>query len=214
MWNRANYEHDDENTSAGYFCAFCGCRTVTVEHYKAAMLLSGAGDALGYRNQQWEYNESGATIHKVRCSMPMFPNLGFLMTVDKNIPGINLILCPVMFYFVNVLQDRIDQLANYDRTSRHQFCTECKISAYSIQPIRSAYSLNETAKKEWDDVLSVPRVCLWLTMTAQKLPRNPTPWPSCLINSTDYPRPHALLPFTISGRGAQKRPRQGTIKDR
>ncbi|XP_057682517.1 ADP-ribosylarginine hydrolase isoform X1 [Corythoichthys intestinalis] len=39
-------------------------RTVTVEHYKAAMLLSGVGDALGYRNQKWEYNESGPDIHK------------------------------------------------------------------------------------------------------------------------------------------------------
>uniref|UniRef100_A0A3Q1FAH9 ADP-ribosylarginine hydrolase n=1 Tax=Acanthochromis polyacanthus TaxID=80966 RepID=A0A3Q1FAH9_9TELE len=36
-----------------------------VEHYKAAMLLSGAGDALGYRNQLWEYNSSGPAIHKV-----------------------------------------------------------------------------------------------------------------------------------------------------
>lgn len=36
-----------------------------MEHYKAAMLLSGAGDALGYRNQLWEYNESGPAIHKV-----------------------------------------------------------------------------------------------------------------------------------------------------
>uniref|UniRef100_A0A3P8VCW3 ADP-ribosylarginine hydrolase n=1 Tax=Cynoglossus semilaevis TaxID=244447 RepID=A0A3P8VCW3_CYNSE len=31
-------------------------------HYKAAMLLSGAGDALGYRNQLWEYNESGPHV--------------------------------------------------------------------------------------------------------------------------------------------------------
>lgn len=29
------------------------------------MLLSGAGDALGYRNQLWEYNESGPAIHQV-----------------------------------------------------------------------------------------------------------------------------------------------------
>lgn len=29
------------------------------------MLLSGVGDALGYRNQLWEYNESGPVIHQV-----------------------------------------------------------------------------------------------------------------------------------------------------
>ncbi|XP_024140239.1 ADP-ribosylarginine hydrolase isoform X1 [Oryzias melastigma] len=39
-------------------------RSATVEHYKAAMLLSGAGDALGYKNQLWEYNESGPAIHQ------------------------------------------------------------------------------------------------------------------------------------------------------
>uniref|UniRef100_A0A3Q1EKA2 ADP-ribosylarginine hydrolase n=1 Tax=Acanthochromis polyacanthus TaxID=80966 RepID=A0A3Q1EKA2_9TELE len=39
--------------------------TEFMEHYKAAMLLSGAGDALGYRNQLWEYNSSGPAIHKV-----------------------------------------------------------------------------------------------------------------------------------------------------
>lgn len=37
-----------------------------LEHYKAGMLLSGVGDALGYRNQLWEYNESGLAIHQVR----------------------------------------------------------------------------------------------------------------------------------------------------
>lgn len=30
-------------------------------------MLSGVGDALGYRNQLWEYNESGPAIHQVRA---------------------------------------------------------------------------------------------------------------------------------------------------
>ncbi|XP_051795439.1 ADP-ribosylhydrolase ARH1 isoform X1 [Acanthochromis polyacanthus] len=38
--------------------------SATVEHYKAAMLLSGVGDALGYRNQLWEFNDSGPEIQK------------------------------------------------------------------------------------------------------------------------------------------------------
>ncbi|CAM4708748.1 unnamed protein product [Leuciscus chuanchicus] len=36
----------------------------TADHYTAGMLLSGAGDALGYRNQLWEYNQSGPAIHQ------------------------------------------------------------------------------------------------------------------------------------------------------
>ncbi|XP_073683879.1 ADP-ribosylhydrolase ARH1-like isoform X2 [Garra rufa] len=36
----------------------------TVDHYTAGMLLSGVGDALGYRNQMWEYNQSGPAIHQ------------------------------------------------------------------------------------------------------------------------------------------------------
>ncbi|KAL6474911.1 hypothetical protein MHYP_G00159510 [Metynnis hypsauchen] len=39
-------------------------RPTTLEHYKAGMLLSGVGDALGYRNELWEYNESGPAIHQ------------------------------------------------------------------------------------------------------------------------------------------------------
>ncbi|XP_056324899.1 ADP-ribosylarginine hydrolase [Danio aesculapii] len=36
----------------------------TVDHYTTGMLLSAAGDALGYRNQLWEYNQSGPAIHQ------------------------------------------------------------------------------------------------------------------------------------------------------
>lgn len=38
--------------------------SATVEHYKASMLLSGVGDALGYRHGDWEFNFSGPDIHK------------------------------------------------------------------------------------------------------------------------------------------------------
>ncbi|CAJ0966980.1 unnamed protein product [Ranitomeya imitator] len=51
--------------------------------YVAAMLLSGAGDALGYRNQLWEYCKSGPQIHaelqalggldKIRAALPDWP---------------------------------------------------------------------------------------------------------------------------------------------
>lgn len=47
------------------------------------MVLSGAGDALGYRNQRWEYCTSGPQIHqelqelgglsKVRAALPDWP---------------------------------------------------------------------------------------------------------------------------------------------
>ncbi|XP_030630091.1 ADP-ribosylarginine hydrolase [Chanos chanos] len=39
-------------------------RSASLQDYKAGMLLSGVGDALGYRNQLWEYNQSGPVIHK------------------------------------------------------------------------------------------------------------------------------------------------------
>ncbi|XP_075687590.1 ADP-ribosylhydrolase ARH1-like [Rhinoderma darwinii] len=51
--------------------------------YAAAMLLSGTGDALGYRNQLWEYCKSGPQIHAelqelggledLRVSLPDWP---------------------------------------------------------------------------------------------------------------------------------------------
>jgi len=32
------------------------------EHYRASMVLSGVGDAIGYRNGMWEFCDSGAKI--------------------------------------------------------------------------------------------------------------------------------------------------------
>ncbi|XP_075949720.1 inactive ADP-ribosyltransferase arh2-like [Anarhichas minor] len=55
-------------------------RSATVEHYKAAMLLSGVGDALGYRNQLWEYNESGPAIHQE------LKELGGLKNIKAELP--------------------------------------------------------------------------------------------------------------------------------
>ena len=33
------------------------------EHYEASVVLSGVGDAIGYRNGMWEFCNSGAKIH-------------------------------------------------------------------------------------------------------------------------------------------------------
>ncbi|XP_063337356.1 ADP-ribosylarginine hydrolase isoform X1 [Pelmatolapia mariae] len=55
-------------------------RSATLELYKAAMLLSGVGDALGYRNQLWEYNESGPAIHQE------LQELGGLKNIKAELP--------------------------------------------------------------------------------------------------------------------------------
>ncbi|XP_068563154.1 ADP-ribosylhydrolase ARH1-like [Cebidichthys violaceus] len=44
------------------------------------MLLSGVGDALGYRNQLWEYNESGPAIHQE------LKELGGLKNIKAELP--------------------------------------------------------------------------------------------------------------------------------
>ncbi|KAM9424230.1 ADP-ribosylhydrolase ARH1-like [Pholidichthys leucotaenia] len=55
--------------------------SATVEHYKAAMLLSGVGDAMGYKNGQWEFNYSGPAIHKE------LKKLGGLKTIQVKLPN-------------------------------------------------------------------------------------------------------------------------------
>ena len=34
------------------------------ERYRAAMVLSGVGDAIGYKNGEWEFTRNGSTIHE------------------------------------------------------------------------------------------------------------------------------------------------------
>lgn len=39
------------------------------EKYVAVMLLSGVGDAMGYRKGKWEFDRDGAAIHKQLAKM-------------------------------------------------------------------------------------------------------------------------------------------------
>uniref|UniRef100_A0A8C5QUB3 ADP-ribosylarginine hydrolase n=1 Tax=Leptobrachium leishanense TaxID=445787 RepID=A0A8C5QUB3_9ANUR len=50
------------------------------DRYVAAMLLSAAGDALGYRNQRWEYCTSGPQIHSE------LQELGGLANITASLP--------------------------------------------------------------------------------------------------------------------------------
>ncbi|XP_007572813.1 protein ADP-ribosylarginine hydrolase-like isoform X1 [Poecilia formosa] len=58
-----------------------GLEPVTVEHYKAGMVLSGAGDALGYRGGTWEFNYVGPNIHQE------LQELGGLKKITVQLPG-------------------------------------------------------------------------------------------------------------------------------
>ncbi|XP_071497275.1 ADP-ribosylhydrolase ARH1-like [Diadema antillarum] len=60
-----------------------GSEADMLSRYKAAMLLSGVGDAMGYRSGSWEFNFVGADIHKevtalggvtkLKVKLPAFP---------------------------------------------------------------------------------------------------------------------------------------------
>jgi len=39
------------------------------ERYEASVVLSGVGDAIGYRNGWWEFCRSGADIHAELCQL-------------------------------------------------------------------------------------------------------------------------------------------------
>jgi hypothetical protein len=40
------------------------CSAAMKDRYRAALLLSAFGDAVGYKNSSWEFNTSGILVHK------------------------------------------------------------------------------------------------------------------------------------------------------
>ena len=48
----------------------------TLDQFKASMVLSAVGDALGYKNGEWEFCHSGEAIHRE------LKNLGGLEKID------------------------------------------------------------------------------------------------------------------------------------
>ncbi len=39
-------------------------KTFDIEYFKATMMLAAVGDAIGYKNGDWQFNTSSKLIHK------------------------------------------------------------------------------------------------------------------------------------------------------